>query len=65
MVKWLKKAGGSIKGFMKDGIKECGKILLNAQNRLTLGLIILGAGVGIGIGLGGGLIVSAYVRVPE
>ena len=37
------------------------KLNANAQNRLILGLMILG----IGIGLGGGLISSAYIKVAS
>ena len=40
-------------------------ILANAENRLLLGLIILGVGVGLGAGLGSTLILSAYIKVPE
>ena len=46
------------KGF-KHFIEEKVQVLSNAENRLVLGLIVLGAGIGIG----GGLIVSAYIRV--
>lgn len=41
-----------------DGCKE---VLNNAQNRLTIGVVVLAAGVGIG----GGLITSAYIKLPE
>ena len=37
------------------------KLNANAQNRLILGLMILG----VGIGLGGGLISSAYIKVAN
>lgn len=37
------------------------KLSVNAQNRLILGLMILG----IGIGLGVGLISSAYIKVAD
>ena len=40
-------------------------ILPNAENRLLLGLIILGIGVGLGVGLGSTLILSAYIKIPE
>lgn len=40
---------------------DCREILNNAQNRLTLGVVVLAAGVGIG----GGLIASAYIKLPE
>lgn len=55
----LLKIGKGIKGFVDNKIEACKEILLEAQNRLILGLIIFG----IGIGLGGGLIASAYIRV--
>lgn len=61
MERWLKRAGRNIKKFITEKMKACEEILSCAQNRLILGFIILGAGVGIG----GGLIVSAYIRVPE
>lgn len=48
-----------IKGFVDNKIQACKDILVDAQNRLVIGLIIFG----IGIGLGGGLIASAYIRV--
>lgn len=50
-----------IKRFVEDRVKTCEEVLSSAQNRLILGLIVLGAGVGIG----GGLILSAYIRVPQ
>lgn len=57
--KKLLKIGKGIKGFVDDKLQACKDILVDAQNRLILGLIIFG----IGIGLGGGLIASAYIRV--
>ena len=51
--------GKGIKGFANNKIQACKDILVDAQNRLILGLIIFG----IGVGLGGGLIASAYIRV--
>lgn len=45
----------------KEKIGFCKEIMNNAQNRMTLGIIILSAGVGIG----GGLIASAYVKLSE
>lgn len=55
----LKKIGKGIKRFVSDKIQACKDILLTAENRLILGLIVLG----IGLGLGGGLIASAYIHV--
>ena len=42
----------------EDALKE---VLSDRQNRLVVGTIILS----MGIGIGGGLIASAYVRVPQ
>ena len=55
----LRNLGKGIKKFVTDKIQECKEILSSAQNRLILGLMILG----IGIGLGGGLISSAFIKV--
>lgn len=55
----LRNLGKGIKKFVSDRIQECKEILSSAQNRLILGLMILG----IGIGLGGGLISSAFIKV--
>ena len=49
-----------LKKFMNDKIEACKEIISNDQNRLILGLVILGTG----IGLGSALIVSAYIHVP-
>lgn len=53
-----------IKDFMAaqtSGVKEkvglCREVLNNAQNRLTLGIIT--------VAIGGGLIASAYIKLPE
>lgn len=51
----LLKIGKGIKGFVDNKIEACKEILLEAQNRLILGLILLG--------LGGGLVASAYIRI--
>lgn len=56
----IKKFVKGIKKFVDDKIKTCKEILSNDKNRLILGLTILGAGIGIG----GGLIASAYIRIP-
>lgn len=53
----LKRIGKGIKRFMDEKIEACKEILNSANNRLILGLIF--------IGLGGGLIASAYIRIPE
>ena len=57
--KKIHEIGKGIKGFVNNKIQACKDILVDAQNRLILGLIIFG----IGAGLGGGLIASAYIRV--
>ena len=56
-----KKLRKGIKKFVDDKVKACKDALSEANNRLILGLIILG----IGVGLGGGLIASAYISVPN
>lgn len=56
----LRKIGKGIKKFVNDKIQACKEVLTDAQNRLVIGLIILCAGIGIG----GGLIASAYLKVP-
>lgn len=47
--------GKGIKKFVSDRIQECKEILSSAQNRLILGLILLG--------IGGGLVSSAFIKV--
>lgn len=51
----LRNLGKGIKKFVSDRIQECKEILSSAQNRLILGLILLG--------MGGGLISSAFIKV--
>ena len=51
----LLKTRKGIKGFVNNKIQACKDILVDAQNRLILGLILFG--------LGGGLIASAFIRV--
>lgn len=53
----LDKLRKGIKKFVNDRIQACKETLQNAQNRLILGLIFVGAGAG--------LIVSAYLRVEN
>ena len=48
-----------LKKFMNEKIEACKEIISNDQNRLILGLVILGTG----IGLGSALIISAYIHV--
>ena len=57
----IKKFVKGIKKFVEDKIQTCKEILSNDKHRLILGLTILGAGIGIG----GGLIASAYIRIPS
>lgn len=54
----FRKIGKGIKKFVTEKVQACKEILSSARNRLTLGLVILGAGIGIG----GGLIASAYIQ---
>ena len=56
----FRKIGKGIKKFVSDKIQTCKEVLTEAQNRLVIGLVILGSGIGIG----GGLIASAYLKVP-
>ena len=56
-----KKLRKGIKKFVDDKVKAYKEVLSEANNRLILGLIILG----IGVGLGGRLIASAYISVPN
>ena len=51
----LRNLGRGIKKFVSDRIQECKEILSSAQNRLILGLILLG--------IGGGLVSSAFIKV--
>lgn len=61
MFEKIKKGLKGIKRYMEEKVQMCKEMLRDAQNRLIVGLVILGAGVGIG----GGLIASAYIRVSE
>lgn len=56
----IRKVGKGIKRRMDKKVEVCKEVLSAAENRLILGLIIVGAGVGIG----GSLIASAYIHVP-
>lgn len=53
----LRKAGRGIRRFMSEKINTCKDILSSAQNRLVLGLVMIGTGVGF--------VASAYIRVPK
>ena len=61
MLEKIKKGLKGVKRYMEKKVQMCKEMLRDAQNRLIVGLVILGAGVGIG----GGLIASAYIRVSE
>ena len=61
MLEKIKKGLKGVKRYIEEKVQMCKKMLRDAQNRLIVGLVILGAGVGIG----GGLIASAYIRVSE
>ena len=61
MFEKIKKGLKGVKRYMEEKVQMCKGMLRDAQNRLIVGLVILGAGVGIG----GGLIASAYIRVSE
>ena len=51
----MRKIFKGVKKAMTDKIHECKEVLMDAQNRLILGLML--------IGLGTGLVVSAYLKV--
>lgn len=53
----LQKAGRGVKKFMSEKINTCKEILSSAQNRLIIGLVMIGTGVGF--------VASAYIRVPK
>lgn len=61
MFEKIKKGLKGVKRYMEEKVQMCKEMLRDAQNRLIVGLVILGAGVGIG----GGLIASAYIRISE
>lgn len=54
--KKIHEIGKGIKHFMNERLEACREILRSAQNRLIMGLMMLG--------LGGGLVASAFIRVP-
>lgn len=53
----LQKAGRGVKKFMSEKINTCKEILSSAQNRLIIGLVMIGTGVGF--------VASPYIRVPK
>ena len=61
MLEKIKKGLKGVKRYIEEKVQMCKEMLRDAQNRLIVGLVILGVGVGIG----GGLIASAYIRVSE
>ena len=56
MIDLLRKAGRGLKRTMEKKIKDCTEVLSSAQNRLIVGLVMVGAGVGF--------IASAYMKAP-
>ncbi len=56
MIDLLRKAGRDIKTAMEKKIKTCTEVLSSAQNRLIVGLVMVGTGVGF--------IASAYMKAP-
>lgn len=60
MLDKIKNGLKGVRRYMGKKVEACKEILVDARNRAILGFIILGAGVG----LGGGLIVSAYAKLP-
>lgn len=53
----LSKMRKGIKNFMEEKIQKCEEILSNAQNRLIIGLVMIGTGVGF--------MASAYIKTPN
>ena len=53
----LSKIRKDIKNFMEEKIQKCEDVLSNAQNRLIIGLVMIGTGVGF--------IASAYIKTPN
>lgn len=53
----IMKAGRGIKRFMNEKINTCKELLSSSQNRLVIGLVLVGAGVGF--------VASAYMHVPK
>lgn len=51
----IRNVGKGIKKFVDGKIQACKEILSNGQNRLILGLVL--------VGLGSGLIASAYLHI--
>ena len=60
----VKSLGKKAKNYMDEKIKSCVDIVSSAQNRLIMGLVVMGVGVGV-VGVGAGLVASAYIRVPN
>lgn len=52
-----KKIRKGLKKMVDERVTVCKEILSSAQNRLIVGLII--------VGLGSGFIISAYIKAPE
>lgn len=56
MFNTVKKARWGIKKIMNEKINTCKEILSSAQNRLVIGVIMIGMGVGF--------VISAYIKAP-
>lgn len=48
----------------KEKLELCLNFVSDPGNRKIMGLVIMGLGIGV-IGIGGGLIASAFVKLPE
>ena len=56
-INMLSKIRKGIKNFMEEKIQKCEEVLSNAQNRMIIGLVMIGTGVGF--------ITSAYIKTPN
>ena len=57
----IKKGIGKMRDKTVEKILDIGSTLKNKENRVIIGIIILG----IGIGVGGSFIISGYVPMPQ
>lgn len=56
MCKKLKNILKEVKRFVDKKIEACKELMVNPQNRLIIGLVLVGTGLG--------LIAAAYIHVP-